>query len=173
MKSLTTQYHCKIYTKPVAPRGLTCLWNTLAGRAGRCLEDLCTYCCHCCNQPISNSTRQRRASASQRCYITRRTCFSSPCTSTVHNPRAFAYISRRLARAKDNLSEIIVCSCLVITAAVCSDELAKYQLHGIETIYLNKAQLQSMDSVVDRLFMKLFKTNNTQTVDSVAESSHS
>jgi len=37
--------------------------------------------------------------------------------------------------------------------------------YNLETIHLNKAQLQSLDFVVNRIFMKLFKTNSMQTVE--------
>jgi len=38
-------------------------------------------------------------------------------------------------------------------------------LYGLEVLPLNKAQLRSLDFVVNRFFMKLFKTNNIQTVE--------
>jgi len=33
-------------------------------------------------------------------------------------------------------------------------------MYGLDACYLNKSQLSSLDFVINRLFMKLFKTNN-------------
>jgi len=84
---------------------------TAADRTGRC-----TWLP--LHAAISNSTLQRLASASQRCYITRRTCHGVADPSTAHNPCTFADICRRSVGGKDNLPKIIVCRCLVITAAM-------------------------------------------------------
>jgi len=37
-------------------------------------------------------------------------------------------------------------------------------MYGLDACYLSKSQLNSLDFVVNRLFMKLFKTNNIDNV---------
>jgi len=37
-------------------------------------------------------------------------------------------------------------------------------MYGLDACYLNKSQLNSLDFTINRLFMKLFKTNNIDTV---------
>jgi len=38
-------------------------------------------------------------------------------------------------------------------------------MYGLEACYLNKSQLNSLDFTINRLFMKLFKTNNLDIVN--------
>ena len=42
-------------------------------------------------------------------------------------------------------------------------------LHGLEACALNKSQVASLDFVVNRFFMKLFNTNNIDTVKACQE----
>ena len=49
--------------------------------------------------------------------------------------------------------EIIRCKCIPIL------------LYGTEAFMLNKSDLSSLDFVITRLFMKLFRTNNIETVE--------
>jgi len=37
-------------------------------------------------------------------------------------------------------------------------------MYGLDACYLNKSQLNSLDFTINRLFMKLFKTNNLDIV---------
>ena len=50
-------------------------------------------------------------------------------------------------------SEIIRCKCIPIL------------LYGTEAFMLNKSDLSSLDFVITRLFMKLFRVNNIETVE--------
>ena len=47
------------------------------------------------------------------------------------------------------------------TVTLCTDIL----LYGTEAFMLNKSELLSLDVVINRLFMKLFRTNNIETVE--------
>ena len=38
-------------------------------------------------------------------------------------------------------------------------------LYGTEAFMLNKSEISSLDLVINRLFMKLFRTNNIETVE--------
>jgi len=49
--------------------------------------------------------------------------------------------------------EIIRCKCIPIL------------LYGTEAFMLNKSELSSLDFVISRLFMKLFRINNIETVE--------
>jgi len=49
--------------------------------------------------------------------------------------------------------EIIRCKCIPVL------------LYGTEACLLNKSDLSSLDFVINRLFMKLFKTNNIEIVE--------
>jgi len=42
-------------------------------------------------------------------------------------------------------------------------------LYGLETCALNKSQIASLDFVVNRFFMKVFNTNNIETVKACQE----
>jgi len=41
-------------------------------------------------------------------------------------------------------------------------------MYGLDACYLNKSQLNSLDSTINRLFMKLSKTNNIDILSTVS-----
>jgi len=55
--------------------------------------------------------------------------------------------------SEEVILEIIRCKCIPIL------------LYGTGAFMLNKSELSSLDFVINRLFMKLFKTNNIETVE--------